>query len=669
MTVPRANSGDPHMSFRTVAISLTVLAASVATATGRRPAAAPVTLVLGVDHPGPSIAKTMVGVFFEDINFAAAGGLYPERVNNRSFDFPGALMGWKRATPAAGAFTVRTDAAVSANNPHYLRVEGTDPAQPFGVMNDGFRGIGVEAGKSYVFSVVARRVGNGPTALRAEVGGALGAVYGTARVDGIGPNWQRHSVTLVPTRTQPSGRLSVFLDGPGAMDVDVVSLFPAETYKKRPGGLRKDLGELLDALHPGFLRFPGGCIVEGRYLEYRYQWKKTIVDPSDRTLIVNRWSDEFVNKPAPDYYQSFGLGFFEYFQLAEDIGAEPLPILNCGMACQFNSGELASMNRIDQYIQDALDLIEFANGPITSTWGKRRADLGHPPPFNMKLLGVGNEQWGADNPPRFAAFQKALKAKYPDVQLVASADPFVDRPEAKTQWDALRKLNADIVDEHFYRTPEWFFKHATQYDAFPRTGPKVFVGEYAAHTHPVGSGESRNIWQAALGEAAFLTGLERNADVVTMSAYAPLFAHTDAWQWPPDLIWFDNLRSFATPNYYVQQLFASNRGETVLPISRDGKPVEGQNGLFASAATVGGGHGFLVKLVNATDGPMPVRIEVPGAGDATGEPVFIAADPLAENSLAAPDRVKPIQEPVTMNAGVIERTLPAHSVTVLRPAR
>jgi alpha-L-arabinofuranosidase len=657
------------MSVRTVAISLTVLAASVATATGRRPAAAPVTLVLGVDHPGASIAKTMVGVFFEDINFAADGGLYPERVKNRSFEFPDALMGWKRATPAAGAYTVRTDAAVSAKNPHYLRVEGTDPAQPFGVMNDGFRGIGVEAGKSYVFSVVARRVGNGPTALRAEVGGALGAVYGTARVDGIGPNWQRHSVTLVPTRTQPSGRLSVFLDGPGAMDVDVVSLFPAETYKNRPGGLRKDLGELLDALHPGFLRFPGGCIVEGRYLEYRYQWKKTIGDPADRTLIVNRWNDEFVNKPAPDYYQSFGLGFFEYFQLAEDIGAEPLPILNCGMACQFNSGELASMNRIDQYIQDALDLIEFANGPITSAWGKRRADLGHPAPFSMKLLGVGNEQWGPDYLPRFAAFQKALKAKYPDVQLVASADPFIDRPAAKEQSASLRGMGADLIDEHFYRTPDWFLAHASQYDGYARTGSKIFVGEYAAHVRPVGSGESRNVWQAALAEAAFLTGLERNADVVRMSAYAPLFAHTDAWQWTPNLIWFDNLRAFATPNYYVQQLFAANRGETVLPISRDGKPVEGQDGLFASAATVGGGHGFLVKLVNATDGPMPMRIEVPGAGDATGEAVFIAADPLAENSLAAPDRVKPIQEPVTMNAGVIERTLPAHSVTVLRPAR
>jgi len=656
------------MPLRSVAISLTVLAATVAATAVHRPATAPITLALGTT-PGAPIAKTMVGVFFEDINFAADGGLYPERVKNRSFEFPDALMGWKRATPAAGTFTVRTDTPVSPKNTHYLRIAGTDPAQPFGVMNDGFRGVGVEAGKSYVFSVVARRVGNGPSALRVQVVGGLQSVFATGRVDGIGPTWQRHSVTIVPKETQASGRLAVFLDGPGAMDVDVVSLFPVETYKNRPGGLRKDLGELLQDMHPGFLRFPGGCIVEGRYLEYRYQWKTTIGDPNDRTLIINRWNDEFPHKPAPDYYQSYGLGFFEYFQLAEDIGAEPLPILNCGMACQFNSAELAPMNRLDQYIQDALDLIEFANGPTTSTWGKRRAQLGHPAPFNMKLLGVGNEQWGADYLPRFEAFQKALKTKYPEVQLVSSADPFTDRPAAKEQSAALRKLNADLIDEHFYRTPEWFFQHASQYDAYPRTGSKIFVGEYAAHTTPVGSGDSRNVWQAALSEAAFLTGLERNADVVRMSAYAPLFAHTDAWQWTPNLIWFDNLRSFGTPNYYVQQLFAANRGEQVLPITRDGKAIEGQDGLFASAVTLNNGQAFVVKVVNSTAEPMPIRIEVPGAPTAAGEAIVLAADPLAENSLAHPDRVKPKQERVAVNAGVIERTLPAYSLTVLRPAR
>jgi alpha-N-arabinofuranosidase len=519
-----------------------------------------------------------------------------------------------------------------------------------------------------VFSVLARRVSGGPSALRVEVRDTGGRSYASGRVEGFTPEWARYSVTLTPKATQARGRMALMVEGTGAVDVDLVSLFPTETYKGRTGGLRKDLGEMLEALHPGFLRFPGGCIVEGRYLESRYQWKKTIGDPADRALLINRWNDEFVQKPAPDYYQSFGLGFFEYFQLAEDIGAEPLPILNCGMACQFNSGELAPLDGLDQYIQDALDLVEFANGPVTSTWGKRRADLGHPAPFGMKLLGVGNEQWGPEYTPRFVAFKKALKAKYPDVQLVASADPFTDRPEFKQQWAELREAGADIVDEHFYRPPTWFFEHAAQYDEYPRTGPKVFVGEYAAHVAPVGSGESRNVWQAGLAEAAFLTGLERNADIVRMSAYAPLFAHTDAWQWSPDLIWFDNLTSFATPSYYVQQLFAANRGDTVLPVTRDGKPVTGQDGLFASAASLDG-RGFIVKLVNTGDAPLPVRIEVAGSGSGEGQAIVLTGDPMAENSLARPDVVKPVEEPASVVNGVIERTLPAHSLTVLRPRR
>lgn len=634
----------------------------------RVPVAAQGPLVIDVaaDRPGAPIEKTMVGIFFEDINFAADGGLYPERVKNRSFEFPDALMGWMKAVPDGGSFTVRTDDPPSARNRHYLRIDSTGGA--FGVMNDGFRGVGVEAGKAYTVSLLARRAGQGPPALTAEVRDSRGQVYGSVRIDGIGPAWARHAVTLTPAKTLAAGRLALLVDGKGALDVDVVSLLPVETYKNRPGGLRKDLGELLESLHPGFLRFPGGCIVEGRYLESRYQWKTTIGEPADRTLIVNRWNDEFVHKPAPDYYQSFGLGFFEYFQLAEDIGAEPLPILNCGMACQFNSGELAKMDDLGPYIQDALDLIEFANGPVTSTWGKRRADLGHPAPFNMKLLGVGNEQWGADYPPRFAAFKAALKAKYPEVRLIASADPFTDRPGFKEQWDALRAVGADLVDEHFYRPPSWFLEHAAHYDGYPRTGPKVFVGEYAAHVRPPGRSENWNVFEAALAEAAFLTGLERNADVIQMSSYAPLFAHVDAWQWTPNLIWFDNLKSYATPSYYVQQLFGANRGSRVVTALAGGKPLTGQGGLYASAALDDRG-GVIVKLVNAGASDAPVQLKIAGAGSGTGTAVQLAADLMAENSLAKPDTVKPVEQEVTVSGGAVARTLPAHSVTVLRLPR
>ena len=415
------------------------------------------------------------------------------------------------------------------------------------------------------------------------------------------------------------------MDGAGAIDVDLVSLYPDDTFNHRKNGLRADLGQLLKDLHPGFIRFPGGCIVEGRYLDGRYRWKETIGAVSDRRLIVNRWNNEFVDKPAPDYYQSFGLGFYEYFLLAEDLGAEPLPILNCGMACQFNSSELAPMDQLEPYIQDALDLIEFANGPATSTWGKKRADLGHPAPFNMKLLGVGNEQWGPQYIERFAMFQKRLKAAHPEVRLVTSADPFTERENFKTQWAKLRELNADLVDEHFYRPPTWFLQNATRYDSYPRTGPHIFAGEYAAHLRPVGSGESRNVWEAALAEAAWMTGLERNADLVDMSSYAPLFGHVDAWQWSPNLIWFDNLRSFGTPNYYVQQLFGANRGTRLLPVTSGGQVLSGQHELYATASLDEPSGEVIVKIVNAADAEVPIKVVLPNMKDGSARAIVLTA--------------------------------------------
>ena len=355
-------------------------------------------------------------------------------------------------------------------------------------------------------------------------------------------------------------------EGPGTVDIDMVSVFPEDTWQGRENGLRKDLVQLLKDMKPGFLRFPGGCIVEGRFLDGRYQWKTTIGDPAERTLIVNRWNDEFANRATPDYYQSFGLGFYEYFLLSEDLGAEPLPIVNCGMACQYNSGELAPLDAIDPYIQDALDLIEFANGPVTSPWGAKRAALGHPAPFNLKLLGVGNEQWGPQYIERFALFEKVLGQKHPEITLIASADPNFRSENFPRQWDRLRDLKADFVDEHFYQPPDWFLENVGRYDSYPRTGPKVFVGEYAAHVAASGPQNVRpSTLAAALAEAVFMTGFERNADVVQMSAYAPLLAHIDAWQWTPNLIWFDNLRSFGTPSYYAQQMFGSNRGEPSAP--------------------------------------------------------------------------------------------------------
>jgi alpha-L-arabinofuranosidase len=625
------------------------------------------TLEVGVGQPGAPIPSTLYGIFFEDINFAADGGLYPERIKNRSFEFPEPLMGWQKAIASGGSFEIRTDDPVDQRNPHYLRITTDEAAHPFGVRNDGFRGVGVQQGQHYTISVVARRRTGTAGALRFDLQDTSGSTSsGTATVDLKGSTWASYSVPFVPTRTEARGRLAVYVDGPGTIDVDVVSLYPDDTFNHRKNGLRADLGQLLKDMHPGFIRFPGGCIVEGRYLDGRYRWKETIGAVSDRRLIVNRWNNEFVDKPAPDYYQSFGLGFYEYFLLAEDLGAEPLPILNCGMACQFNSSELAPMDQLEPYIQDALDLIEFANGPATSTWGKKRAELGHPAPFNMKLLGVGNEQWGPQYIERFAVFQKRLKAAHPDVRLVSSADPFTERENFKTQWAKLRELDADLVDEHFYRPPAWFFQNATRYDSYPRTGPHIFAGEYAAHTKPVGSGESRNVWEAALAEAAWMTGLERNADLVDMSSYAPLFGHVDAWQWSPNLIWFDNLRSFGTPNYYVQQLFGANRGTRLLPVKSGGAILTGQHDLYATASLDESSGEVIVKIVNSADAETPVHVTLAGVKDGTANTIVLAAEPMAENSLNAPTAIAPVEQPATVSGSAIDRVLPKRSLTVVR---
>ena len=382
------------------------------------------------------------------------------------------------------------------------------------------------------------------------------------------------TTTLRANATDAHARLAVFVDGKGTVDFDFVSLFPEKTWKNRPGGLRADMVQMLADLHPGFLRFPGGCIVEGSVLTKRYQWKNTIGPIEDRKVLVNRWNHEFNWRPTPDYYQSFGLGFFEFFQLCDDIGAEPLPIVNCGMACQFNSGELCPPDELGPYIQDALDLIEFANGPVESVWGAKRAAMGHPAPFNMKMMGVGNEQWGPQYLERLALFTKAIKEKHPEMTLVSDAGPSPEDDRFAYLWPRLEAFRAgghgvDVVDQHCYANPIWFLSNSNRFDSYDRKGPKVFFGEYGVQTVAICSTKNRNNLEGALAEAAYMTGLERNAEVVRMASYAPLFANVDAWQWTPDLIWANSLNVVATPNYYVQQLYACNRGDVVLPTANN----------------------------------------------------------------------------------------------------
>ncbi|WP_165235912.1 alpha-L-arabinofuranosidase C-terminal domain-containing protein [Aquisphaera insulae] len=636
-----------------------------------------VDLVVKAGSPAGEISPILNGVFFEDINFAADGGLYPERVKNGSFEFDDPMMGWRRpalvAGGAVGGFGVVGDRPIHPNNPHFLRARLERAGAGLPLTNEGFRGIGVTKDAAFTFSVRGRSEPEkaGAMALVVQLVAADGRPIAAAqRLEGFTRDWKAYSCEVISTATDPRAKLTITVQGAGTLDLDMVSLFPRDTFNGRPGGLRPDLARLLKDLKPGFVRFPGGCIVEGRTLAQRYQWKTTIGDRAERRLIMNRWNVEFSPpRNAPDYYESMGLGFLEYFQLCEDIGAKPLPVLNCGMACQFNLAELVPAEDLDPYIQDALDLIEFANGPATTTWGARRAALGHPGPFGLTMIGIGNEQWGPQYIARYERFARAIKAKYPEILLVSGAGPGpADGPgddRFSSAWDALRKLNADLVDEHFYMPPDWFYSQVHRYDGYDRKGPKVFAGEFASHVRDKRPAFGANTWEAALSEAALMTGLERNGDVVRLASYAPLFAHVEAWQWNPNLIWYDNLRSMGTPSYYVQKLFGVNRGTTILPVRLD----DAAEKLYACASLDARTGQVVLKIVNARPGPRDVHIRLEGVSSVrpTGEAQVLAAPDLnAVNTLDDPTRVSPAIGPAEGLSADFHRAVPGYSLTVLR---
>lgn len=629
-----------------------------------------VTLTVKADQPGAKINPAMWGIFFEDVNFGADGGLYAELIKNRSFEFPDPMMGWIKISPslAHGELRIRDDNPFDVNNPHYVRIASEGTA-PFGISNEGFRGMGVRKGETYKFSAQIRGITGSP-ALLVQLYGGDGSLLDTVKLGNFSSGWQKYTAILRPSDTDAKARLAVVLDGKGIVDLDMISLFPQHTWKNRPGGLRADMVQALADLHPGFLRFPGGCIVEGSVLARRYQWKNTIGPIEDRHLLINRWNYEFQHRPTPDYFQTFGLGFYEYFQLCEDIGAEPLPILNCGMACQFNSGELCPIDQLQPYIQDALDLIEFANGPTNSVWGAKRADLGHPAPFQLKMLGVGNEQWGQQYIDRYTEFAKTLKAQYPDIQLVAAAGPSPADDRFQFAWSKFRALHADIVDEHCYARPEWFFANTHRYDNYDRNGPKVFMGEYAAQSDKIVSVKNRNNLECALAEAAYMTGMERNADVVRMASYAPLFANTEAWQWTPDLIWVNSLNVCETPNYYVQQLFSCNRGDEVLPAQLDGIETSdsGIQTLYASATRDETAREIILKIVNPGQSRQKVHIVLDGTKYVSSDAMekILSGPPDAENTMDQPNQIRPIQLSIRNASRRFICYVEPHSLTILR---
>lgn len=560
-------------------------------------------LVIQAGKPGAEIQPTMYGLFFEDINYAADGGLYAELVKNRSFEFPQHFMGWK----TFGKVSLKDDGPFE-RNPHYVRLAyAGHPHKQTGLDNEGFFGIGIKKGAEYRFSVWARVAeGETPAKIRVELADTKSMneqqAFVAADVTVDSKEWKKYQVILKPEVTNPKAILRIFLASRQTVDLEHISLFPVDTWQGHENGLRKDLVQALADIKPGVFRFPGGCIVEGTDIASRYDWKKSVGMVENRPLNENRWQYTFPHRFFPDYYQSYGLGFYEFFQLSEEIGAEPLPVLSCGLACQFQNPNMDAhvpLCDLESYIQDALDLIEFANGAVDTPWGKIRADMGHPAPFNLKLIGIGNEQWGKEYPEHLEPFVKAIRKKYPDIKIVGSSGPDSEGEQFDYLWPEMKSLKADLVDEHFYRPEAWFLSQGARYDNYDRKGPKVFAGEYACH----GKGKKWNHFHASLLEAAFMTGLERNADIVRMATYAPLFAHVEGWQWRPDMIWFDNLNSVCTVSYYVQQLFATHKGTNVLSLTMNKKPVtgaEGQNGLFASAVCDKNKNEIIVKVVNTS---------------------------------------------------------------------
>ena len=622
---------------------------------------------IAVNKPTTAISPNMWGIFFEDINFGADGGLYAELIKNGSFEFPMPMMGWRDPDTEAQGVLLIVNQAAHVVNPRYaqLKLKGTGD---YVLLNDGFRGIGIQKDETYLFSIMAKQL-SGQSNIRLEMVNAKGTVIGKAEPVSVIGDWKKYNLSFTASDTAQKGKLRIIFNGQGELHMDRLSLFPQHTWKNRPNGLRNDLVQKLADLKPGFLRFPGGCIVEGRDLTNRYQWKTTVGAPEDRKLIMNRWNVEFPHKNAPDYYQSFGMGFYEYFQLAEDLGAAPLPILNCGMACQFNSSEVVSLPELDPYIQDALDLIEFANGAVSTKWGKVRADMGHPAPFNLRLLGVGNEQWDEQYVERYALFEKILKKRYPEVKLIAAAGPFAEGAYFDYAWKAFQSYKPDFIDEHYYKGPDWFLKNAARYDNYDRKGFKVFAGEYAGHGKDNAQPESKNSWLSAMSEAAFMTGLERNADVVQMCSYAPLLAHVDAWQWRPDLIWFDNLRSMATPNYYVQQLYGTNKGTHSVPALLDGKALSGKDSLYASAVIDSVTKELIIKLVNAGAKSESFEFSLAGIKTLKGEMNITTLrheELLSYNTLDKPMTVKPVSTQVLVKGKKIVHVAGPRSFSVLR---
>lgn len=625
-------------------------------------------------NAGKPISPDLVGIFFEDLNYAADGGLYGELVQNRSFEYLateqltwGPLTSWEfiKRGGGAGELWVDSSGPLHPNNRHSALLRVRNAGEGVGLSNSGFDGIPVKAGEKYDFSVFARllHVGDGrdsrpagKLSLSVRLETKDGSVLGEADLEASAPaGWKQLTATLTAAETIADARLVVLAKGAGLIALDEVSLFPQKTFKGRKNGLRADLAQTIADLHPRFMRFPGGCLVHGDGIGNIYDWKDTIGPVEQRKGQVNIWR----------YHQSVGLGYFEYFQFCEDIGAKPLPVVAAGVSCQNSTRtrgtgqQCIPLAEMPAYIQDVLDLIEWANGPTNSTWGAKRAAAGHPAPFGLKYLGVGNEDKITPGfKERFQMIYEAVQKKHPEIVVIGTVGPAPDGEDFEKGWQFANELRLPMVDEHYYKAPQWFWDNLQRYDKYDRARSKVYLGEYAAH-----DGGRRSTLRSALAEAAYLTSLERNGDVVTFASYAPLLARRGHTQWSPDLIYFNGTEVFPTINYYVQQLFGQNGGDTYFPTT-----ISDSKEFAASIVRDGATGDLIVKLVNGANIAKPLRIELKGvaklARSAT-KTVLTGANADVVNPDGGVPAVKPEVSRIEVDSA-FDCEAPPHSFTVIR---
>jgi alpha-L-arabinofuranosidase len=517
------------------------------------------TLIVNIKEKGTTLGD-LFGIFFEDLNHAADGGLYAELIQNRSFEFDPidnkayhSLTAWEKLERGDGKAEIYVEESkpLNSRNTHYLVIDVIEAGAGVGIKNLGFNtGIPLNKDESYKFSFYTRRDTNLQEPVSVSLESSQGEIYGETSILVNSTEWTKYEAKLIPKATDYSGRLVITTKGKGKLYIDMVSLFPETTFKNRSNGLRTDIAQLLADMKPKFMRFPGGCLVHDGSLDLDardslYRWKNTIGDLEQRPARRNNWS----------YNQTLGLGYYEYFQFCEDIGAKPLPVLPGGY--NPHRQESVPIDELQPWIDDALDLIEFAAGDTSTEWGKIRAELGHPEPFGLEYIGIGNEEVGQAFFDLYPYFHKAIKEKYPHIKVINSSGPFSAGGEYDRGWNSAKENKSDLVDEHYYHTPEWFLANYHRYDNFKADEPKVFLGEYASWG---------NTYYNALVEAAYMTGLEKNAHAVGLACYAPMLCNVDYINWKPDMIWFNNHQAYGSANYYVQKLFMNHQGDNLLNI-------------------------------------------------------------------------------------------------------